>query len=185
MLSYKQIIKIFANHEKTDKNILDNNLTNFIKLNWETNKELWNLEDSARMHNLGANHVARAKKNIDQVNQVRNDLIRKIDIEITKQMNVKPLNISFYYSESPGMIIDRLSILYIKFLRIKNLKLLIKEKELKREYEKKETIVFNQFNKLSTFLDLYFKKIRKKRIFFEIQEPVKIYNDKRIKKYIK
>ncbi len=185
MLSYKQIIKIFTDYSKTDKVILNNKLYSFIILNLEANKELWSLEDSARMDNLGAKHVAKTKKTIDEVNQVRNDFIRKIDIEVTNQMNILPLNMNLYYSESPGMIIDRLSIMHIKFLKIKSLTLLIKEKELKKEYKKKENKVFNQLNNLSIFLDIYFKKLKKKEIFFEIQDPVKIYNDKRIKKYIK
>lgn len=121
MLRYKQIIKTFSENNNSNKSNLDNDLSYLIKLNLKTNKELWSLEDSARMINLGVRHVAKAKIAIDKANQTRNDLIRKIDVEISRQMNIVPLNKELYYSESPGMIIDGFAILYIKFSAIKDL----------------------------------------------------------------
>jgi hypothetical protein len=56
---------------------------------------------------------------------------------------------------------------------------------LKKEYREKEDIISKQINHLGNFLDFYFNKLEHKEIFFEIQQPVKIYNNKRIKKYIK
>jgi len=77
------------------------------------NFELWHEEDKARRDDQGHEYVYRAKRSIDAWNQRRNDGIEKIDrwlVERTPQFAAgTPMN-----SETPGMIIDRLSILALK-----------------------------------------------------------------------
>jgi len=190
MLNFKTISKIFSDFLDGTPAIPNLKsgvrLVYLIRLNIETNRTLWDLEDSARMAELGTEHVANTKQAIDKNNQIRNDLIRKIDIEITNQIQLVPLKSQEqFYSESPGMTIDRLAILYIKLSVIRDLSSLIKEAGLLEEYKAKEDIILRQVNILGNFLDSYFDKLKHKKVFFEIQRPVKIYNDKRIKKYIK
>lgn len=190
MLNFKTISKIFSDFldgTPTISNLKSEaRLVYLIRLNIETNRKLWDLEDSARMAELGTEHVANTKQAIDKNNQIRNDLIGEIDTEITNQIQLVPLKSQEqFYSESPGMIIDRLAILYIKLSVIRDLSSLIKEAGLLEKCKAKENIILRQVDLLGNFLDSYFDKLKCKKVFFEIQQPVKIYNDKRIKKYIR
>ncbi len=170
---------ISTNFESRDQ------LSQLVRLNMETNLELWGLEDSARMTELGSDHVAKTKQEIDKNNQIRNDLIREMDIEIAKQIDISHSFQEQFYSESPGMIIDRLSIMFIKLAVIHSLLLVIKEKDLQEEYKEKENIMLKQIDLVGQFLDAYFAKLERKEIFYEVQPAIKIYNDERIRKYIK
>jgi len=188
MLNFKTISKIFLDFLNNPSIILksEDRLSHLIRLNMETNQKLWDLEDSARMVEIGPEYVATVKQEIDKNNQIRNNLIRDIDTEITNQMRVVPLNSQAqFYSESPGMIIDRLAILYIKISVIRDLLSVIKEIDLLEEYKEKESIILRQINRVGDFLNSYLDKLEHKEIFFDIQQPVKIYNDERVKEYIK
>ncbi len=183
---FKKISKIFSNFltNASTNLVIKRKLDHLIKANIEINQKLWNLEDSARMADLGAEYIANVKQEIDKTNQKRNDLIRQVDIEIKKQ--IKPSSpAKQFYSESPGMIIDRLAILFIKLSVIERLLLMIKEKALKQDYLNKKKMVSRQIVYLGDFLDSYFIKIKQGKAFFKVQQPVKIYNDNRVKKYIK
>ncbi len=77
------------------------------------NFSLWHEEDVARRDDLGHESVYRAKRAIDRFNQERNNFIEEMDKAIVAALQPAddgcPRN-----SETPGMIIDRLSILALK-----------------------------------------------------------------------
>jgi hypothetical protein len=160
-------------------------LHRLIYLSIKTNKTLWDLEDSARLSELGDKHVAEAKKSIDKINQSRNNLIREIDMVLYKDLGVISSSPDKFYSESPGMIIDRLSIIFIKLSIVQKLVLLMKEDDLRSEYADKEKVLADQIRGIGQFLDMYMEKLVNGDVFFEIQQPVKIYNDVRVREYIK
>ena len=77
------------------------------------NFDLWHQEDDARDPEATDAGIARVKHAIDDINQRRNDLVEQIDITL---LNLQPAqNASApLHSETPGLIIDRLSILSLK-----------------------------------------------------------------------
>jgi len=185
-ITFSKISAIFSNFIKNPK--VDSTYDNVQKLVYliiKINKTLWNLEDSARLSELGDKHVAEVKKNIDIYNQQRNDLIREIDTVLRRLLDVSRGVKESFYSESPGMIIDRLSIIFIKLAVVQKIISVIREDDIKLEYLEKEKIVVGQIESIGNFLDLYIERLLKKEVFFEIQQPVKIYNDTRVRKYIK
>ena len=76
------------------------------------NFALWHEEDKARVPGVPDAETAAVKRAIDGLNQRRNDLVEKMDgwlIERLEQKEEAPL-----HSETPGLMIDRLSILSLK-----------------------------------------------------------------------
>ena len=80
------------------------------------NFDLWHIEDEARAPDATDVKIADVKRRIDLTNQRRNDLAEELDRALLAWLESKglpgsdaPLN-----SESPGLMIDRLSILALK-----------------------------------------------------------------------
>ena len=80
------------------------------------NFDLWHTEDEARTPGATDEQIADVKRRIDTTNQKRNDLSEQIDaclleVLVGQELPAEnaPLN-----SESPGLMIDRLSILALK-----------------------------------------------------------------------
>lgn len=93
--------------------VSETGLLALVEENHRCNFELWHEEDKARRDDRGYEYVYRAKRRIDRWNQHRNDVIERIDEWIVARAPAPtagtPMN-----SETPGMIIDRLSILVLK-----------------------------------------------------------------------
>ncbi|MGA7339162.1 MAG: DUF4254 domain-containing protein [Terracidiphilus sp.] len=80
------------------------------------NFDLWHVEDEARRPGATDAEVADVKRRVDKTNQLRNDLAEGLDRKLLEWLEAKglpnaaaPLN-----SESPGLIVDRLSILALR-----------------------------------------------------------------------
>ena len=80
------------------------------------NFDLWHIEDEARAPGATDAELAAVKRRIDRANQLRNDLAEELDRILLAWLAKRglpnpeaPLN-----SESPGLIVDRLSILALK-----------------------------------------------------------------------
>jgi len=80
------------------------------------NFDLWHIEDEARTPNATDAKLAEVKRRIDRTNQLRNDLAEQLDQALLEWLAPQglPCPDSALNSESPGLIIDRLSIQALK-----------------------------------------------------------------------
>jgi hypothetical protein len=80
------------------------------------NFELWHEEDRARTPDATDAEIAEVKRNIDRINQRRNDLAEQCDSLLLAFLADRglPNHGAELHSETPGLIIDRLSILSLK-----------------------------------------------------------------------
>lgn len=80
------------------------------------NFELWHQEDKARDIQSGDAAIATAKRAIDSINQRRNDQIERCDEMLLNELSAKnlPNFQAELHSETPGMMLDRLSIISLK-----------------------------------------------------------------------
>ena len=80
------------------------------------NFDLWHIEDEARAPGASDAEIADVKRRIDRTNQLRNDLVEELDRTLQSWLEERglPNRSAPLHSESPGLMIDRLSILALK-----------------------------------------------------------------------
>ena len=184
------IIKIDTLHRDTiidwKKNPIQLNQTEFLKSveeNHAFNYQLWHEEDKARREDMGFEFVYRAKRNIDHFNQQRNNCMEQMDKWLQAHLNpVDPLTTPCpVHSETPGMIIDRLSILTLKHY---HMALQTTREDVddahRQNCRDKLTLVENQRNQLLCCLQAFLQGILDKTRTFKLYHQLKMYNDKRL-----
>jgi hypothetical protein len=85
-----------------------------IASNHRCNALLWREEDLARRRNVADAAIVANKRAIDLLNQERNDAVERIDAALEAGLRLAMAGAPRQHSETPGMMIDRLSILALK-----------------------------------------------------------------------
>lgn len=93
-----------------------NDWLNHVASHHRANFDLWHIEDEARIPGATDAGLADVKRRIDGTNQLRNDLAENLDRALLEWLVPYrlPNPDAALQSESPGLIIDRLSILALK-----------------------------------------------------------------------
>ncbi|MGD0516748.1 MAG: DUF4254 domain-containing protein [Thermoguttaceae bacterium] len=99
---------------------IDNQYEDFLEIvcrQHQQNFKLWHQEDIARSPDVSDSDLARVKRSIDKLNQKRNDLIEQLDDSLIRQLNLLGVTAqpnARLNTETPGSVIDRLSILSLR-----------------------------------------------------------------------
>ena len=144
------------------------------------NFDLWHIEDEARAPGVTDAELAVVKHRIDRTNQFRNDLAEELDCVLLARLEPQglpnpgaPLN-----SESPGLIVDRLSILALKIYHTRE--------EAERadappghsaRNRERLAILENQRTDLAGCLDDLWRETLAGKRQFKLYRQLKMYND--------
>jgi hypothetical protein len=142
------------------------------------NYSLWHREDNARRNDVADSVIAETKHAIDTLNQQRNDAIEKIDEWILEKCHGRFLKSAKQKSETPGSMIDRLSILSLKVYHMK-------EESLRTSAGKahvvkcaeKLAILKEQRKDLAGCFDDFISSFFSGKRYFKIYRQFKMYND--------
>jgi hypothetical protein len=140
------------------------------------NFELWHEEDKARVPGAADAEIMRVKRAIDGLNQRRNDLMEKMDVWLMERLEqdaAAPL-----HSETPGLMIDRLSILALKIYHTREEAHRVSAAEAHRlRNVERLALLEAQRADLAGCLDALWAEVLKGTRRFKLYRQMKMYND--------
>ncbi|WP_419419848.1 DUF4254 domain-containing protein [Legionella sp. D16C41] len=143
------------------------------------NYKLWHAEDKARRDDMGYEFVYHAKREIDKCNQQRNDRMEAIDEWLVTYLKPSEGDLCPVHSETPGMIIDRLSILALKIYHMQEQanRTDVNENHIFQCQQKLATLI-QQHQQLHYCLEQLLEEIKNQTRTFKIYRQLKMYNDR-------
>ncbi|SEC50910.1 DUF4254 domain-containing protein [Terriglobus roseus] len=140
------------------------------------NFTLWHLEDEARDPSATDRTIVECKRSIDRTNQQRNNLVESLDetlLQLLQQNESAPL-----HSETPGQILDRLSILSLKIFHTREESERFTATAAHRQRNLlRLRILIEQRDDLRQALTLLFEEILGGERRFRLYRQMKMYND--------
>lgn len=151
----------------------------FIEENTHWNFMLWHEEDIARIKDIDPMRIVEAKRNIDKYNQARNNAMEKIDewvLSFLESNQIQPG--AKIHSETPGMMIDRLSIMTLKKYHMQEE---VDRPDASEEHKNKcadrVKVLSEQMSDLSEALADVFNALQNSTLRFKVYRQFKMYND--------
>lgn len=144
------------------------------------NFDLWHEEDRARDPNASSDQIAITKRAIDILNQRRNDVVEQLDRALLDAL--APFSLpsadAALHSETPGLILDRLSILALKIFHTQEQ---IDRTDITEEHRSRNrarlSMLTEQRNDLAACLDALWSDVTGGRRRFKLYRQLKMYND--------
>ncbi|MBE7199222.1 MAG: DUF4254 domain-containing protein [Parafilimonas terrae] len=145
------------------------------------NMRLWAEEDLARRRQAPDSAIAANKRAIDGYNQARNDATERMDDLITAALNERMRDGARQNSETPGSIIDRMS---IASLKIFHMRAQVSRADVDTAHREACTARWQRLSRqraiLATCLDELLADCRRGAARFGVYRQYKMYNDPRL-----
>jgi hypothetical protein len=144
------------------------------------NFDLWHIEDEARTPGATDSELADVKRRIDTTNQLRNDLAEQLDRALLDWLRSQrlPAESAPLHSESPGLIIDRLSILALKIYHTREEAERTDSSSGHAERNRQRlAILTEQRTDLTRCLDVLWRETLAGTRRFKLYRQLKMYND--------
>lgn len=152
------------------------------------NFELWHQEDIARSPTASDLEIAQVKRNIDRLNQLRNDYIEKVDDWLAASLasqNIVAIEGARQNTETVGSAIDRLSIMSI---RIYHYREQCQRTDVSVEHRQKVAnrleMCLQQKHDLASALQLLVYQLEDGLAVHRIYRQFKMYNDPSLNPYL-
>lgn len=147
------------------------------------NFQLWHEEDKARNPLATDAEIAQVKRNIDKLNQKRNDQIEFLDENLLSWLQtLESFNPnSTLHSETPGNIIDRCSILALKVyhMHIESERKTAEAEQRQLATQKYHSLVQQQMD-LHHCLEALLQDVQTGKQSFKLYRQFKMYNDPKL-----
>ena len=164
-------------HEPADMPPAANELDELVVAQHRANFDLWHEEDEARDPDATPEKIVGIKRAIDRLNQRRNDLVERIDRMLLEEAGEQRAEASLH-SETPGMMIDRLSILELKrFHTEEEIARAGSNKEHAQRNRERLAVLKEQRDDLRDALDTLWADVLAGRRRFKLYRQMKMYND--------
>jgi cell division protein FtsB len=154
----------------------------------QQNFRLWHQEDIARSPDVSDPDLAEVKRTIDKLNQQRNDLIEQVDDYLIGRLmaeGIQPREDAKFNSETPGSIIDKLSILSLRLFHMEEQAFRADATEEHRAKVKARLeILHEQHHDLTGSLKELLDDIFAGRKRLKIYRQFKMYNDPTLNPYL-
>lgn len=151
-----------------------------VALQHHSNFDLWHIEDEARAPGATDHDLAEVKRRIDRTNQQRNDLVETLDLALLEWIDANsPMDAAApLHSETPGLMIDRLSILSLKIHHTGEE--VVRSDAPPAHIERNRLrlgILTEQRNDLAACLDELWRQVMAGQRRFKLYRQLKMYND--------
>ncbi len=170
---------------------IDNRYERFLNVvcrQHQRNFQLWHEEDIARSLDVSEKELAAVKRRIDKFNQQRNDFIERLDdciIQELQQEHIAAQPEARLNTETPGSVIDRLSILSLRIFHMhEQADRADASADHRQKAEDKLTVLYQQHADLSNSLAELLEDIFAGRKQIKIYRQMKMYNDASMNPYL-
>ena len=157
---------------------------NLVSMQHYVNFELWHQEDMARDPDAPDSKIAAVKRAIDVLNQRRNDMIEQMDqylLDALQSKNIKYTADAEMNSDTPGSIIDRLSINALKIYHMdEEIQRLDVTDEHRKKCSGKLSVLQDQRNDLKKSLETLLADLSSGKKQLKVYQQMKMYNDENL-----